>query len=69
MIKKKKKRINDTAELNAISQVKDSTKVRNTRRSYKQIILTLSQLTPSSHFLNDLGLDSLDTVYLVRAIE
>ena len=69
MIKKKKKRINDTAELNAISQVKDSTKVRNTRRSYKQIILTLSQLTPSSHFLNDLGLDSLDKVYLVRAIE
>lgn len=27
------------------------------------------QLTPTSHFANDLGLDSLDTVEVVMAIE
>jgi acyl carrier protein len=32
-------------------------------------ILTISQLTEASHFSNDLGLDSLDTVEVVMAIE
>ena len=31
--------------------------------------LTVLQLTPTSHFANDLGLDSLDTVEVVMAIE
>jgi acyl carrier protein len=32
-------------------------------------ILTIFQLSESSHFSNDLGLDSLDTVEVVMAIE
>lgn len=31
--------------------------------------LTLAQLSATSHFTNDLGLDSLDTVEVVMAIE
>ena len=31
--------------------------------------LTYDKLNPSSHFVNDLGLDSLDTVEVVMAIE
>ncbi len=33
------------------------------------VVLTFSKLSPTSHFTNDLGLDSLDTVEVVMAIE
>ena len=33
------------------------------------MLIWLQQLTPTSHFSNDLGLDSLDTVEVVMAIE
>ena len=32
-------------------------------------LILLSQVTPSAHFVNDLGLDSLDTVEVVMAFE
>lgn len=32
-------------------------------------MLTIPQITSSAHFANDLGLDSLDTVEVVMAIE
>lgn len=34
-----------------------------------RVVLTITQLSATSHFTNDLGLDSLDTVEVVMAIE
>jgi hypothetical protein len=38
-------------------------------RHRKDTLLIHIQLSPESHFTNDLGLDSLDTVEVVMAIE
>lgn len=52
-----------------------SPRLRIHRRYYQRAVLALpfltnsNKLTPTSHFSNDLGLDSLDTVEVVMAIE
>jgi NADH dehydrogenase (ubiquinone) 1 alpha/beta subcomplex 1 len=58
------------SQLMSISQVTDTSKVRQDRRCIPFSVETNNlQLTPTSHFANDLGLDSLDTVEVVMAIE
>ena len=46
--------------------------IKGTIKTQAKLSLTIDlhmQLTPTSHFNNDLGLDSLDTVEVVMAIE
>ena len=50
-------------------QVSDATKVRPGRKLYCDQPLMREQLSANAHFTNDLGLDSLDTVEVVMAIE
>lgn len=53
-----------------ILQVTDTSKVRSDHICMPFTVETNNlQLTPTSHFANDLGLDSLDTVEVVMAIE
>ena len=52
--------------------MKDSSKVSFARCTHlltRKTSNELGQLNPASHFVNDLGLDSLDTVEVVMAIE
>ncbi|KAF3557141.1 hypothetical protein F2Q69_00015957 [Brassica cretica] len=43
--------------------------VRNRAESLLVLALETPQVTPKAHFQNDLGLDSLDTVEVVMALE